>query len=514
MFTPTLGGQKLTNDILSQGQNELAEITAQAAPITKSSRRSLSGLSSEAEYSLQFAADPNIAELDGQLYRWTGSHWAHQSPKELTLHAFQWLRAHWGDKATTAMASSCVSALTLEAKPLPPAPQQTIIPMRDAWLVLDGNGNWHTQQPDPRIGIRHCLAVQGPSVHGPYTPQPVPADSLFAKFLAHSFPDPEVRELLAEYAGYTLTHDTILHTSLWLCGPGENGKSVMMDIISALHANAVPLQLEKLSGFNLQGLLGASLVTCDELPHKLDEQRYKTLVSGGQMSVNRKFLADLAYRPTAKVIACGNHVPAIRDQSHGFWRRLMIVHCDAVVDEKTKVVGLANLIINNELRVVLDWALAGWQRVVKRGMKFHVPQHCKLALQQAQSMTNNVLAWIVDQGVSLSATTLTAKDKLYADYENYCHANGTKPHEGNEFFKRLKTAFPAMQEHKKTVSRQGKSVRVRHVNLELHVYAQQAQPVQPAPVRTVSADDQDEGFDPFAWKKPQVLDKQEKFVNQ
>lgn len=82
MFTPTLGGQKLTNDILSEGQNELAEITAQAAPTTKPSRRSLSGLSSEAEYSLQRAADPNIAQLEDQLYRWTGSHWAYQSPRD------------------------------------------------------------------------------------------------------------------------------------------------------------------------------------------------------------------------------------------------------------------------------------------------------------------------------------------------------------------------------------------------------------------------------------------------
>ena len=485
MFTATVGGRSLTNEILNQAQDELAAATSGVAP--HGNRRSRDS-TPEADYAEAGQADPDLAQDEGQLYRWSGSHWAAQSTEQMQRHAFQWLKAVHPGKASYDAANSCVKALTLLAKPLPPVPDMTIVPLRGAWLVLNEVGQWHSQPPNQAVGVRHCLAIEGPANHGPYQPQSVPSDSLFGKFLGHSFPDSAVQRLVADFVGYSLSHDNSMHASLWLCGPGKNGKSVMMEVASALHAKSVPLQLDRLSGFNLHGLVGASLVTCDELPHKLDEQRYKTLVSGGALSIERKFQTNLTYRSTAKIIACGNHVPVIRDQSNGFWRRLLIVQCETQVSDKDTIVGLERKIVANELRFVLDWALNGLQRVVTRGMQFDVPPACTAALRGAKLSTNNVMEWVDVHGVTTSSERLP-KDEVYDDYCSFCQANGYKPLVSSEFFKRLRQELPGLSEDRPIISRKGKKVRVRCVNLRLHQYTED----------NLAADEGDLGFDPFSW---------------
>lgn len=100
----------------------------------------------------------------------------------------------------------------------------------------------------------------------------------------------------------------------------------MLNIVMALHEKAVAMQLDKLEGFNLSNLIGATLVVCDETPKgKIDQQVLKSLISGGATSINRKFKDVLSYQNIAKFIICANHLPALIDQSDAFWRRLHVV---------------------------------------------------------------------------------------------------------------------------------------------------------------------------------------------
>ncbi|MHB8391980.1 MAG: DUF5906 domain-containing protein [Acidobacteriaceae bacterium] len=137
--------------------------------------------------------------------------------------------------------------------------------------------------------------------------------------------DPAVRAYLQEYIGYTFLPDCRFQNAQFWLGSGSNGKTTLAEIIETLHGKTTAMDLGNLSGFGLVGLIGASLALVDEVPMRLDEQRLKSLLSGGLTMIDRKYRDPLSFRPSAKWIILGNVLPAISDQTHGFWRRMKIV---------------------------------------------------------------------------------------------------------------------------------------------------------------------------------------------
>lgn len=181
-------------------------------------------------------------------------------------------------------------------------------------------------------------------------------------------PDPAVRNRVQEYIGYTLLPDARFQLAqIWL-GSGANGKGTLANIVQALHERKAAASPSKLDGFHAAIVLGASLIYCDEAPPQdWCEQVMKSMIAGESVPIDRKYMPPITTRVSGKWLILANHIPVVKDQSNGFWRRFDIVPFSVEIPASERDPLLADHIIKHELTGVLNWALAGLQRLLARG---------------------------------------------------------------------------------------------------------------------------------------------------
>ncbi len=388
--------------------------------------------SPESVYYSITAADASRAADAGVLYQWNKRIWEAQDHTRLEAEAFLWLTLHYPHKATPKVAQSCVAAAIMGAEKLPqPARHDLIVPLQNGYLQIDmATGDLQLIEPRQEDGITYVLeAYFIPTARAP----------LFMKFLADVLgKDEPTISWVQEYVGYTLMGDCRYQKALFLVGKGANGKSTFAEIIAALHRRVVSLQLNALTGFRLTPLLDASLVLVDETPQRIDEQSFKSLVSGGLCQVDRKFRDPISFRPRAKWLILGNAMPAISDQSHGFWRRMGVVPFMKQFTQAEQDSMLGTKIIEQELSGVLNWAIEGLIRLTRRGRFLEETRSMEAAQMEGQLESNSVMGWWNDDRAEVNGNFETPRSVIYRDYQSWCSDNGMSPLGAERFWNRLK----------------------------------------------------------------------------
>lgn len=388
-------------------------------------------ISAELEFAQEIKSAGFVADgTNSILYKWVDTHWAAINDNELERMAWDFLAAKRPESANPRLAQSSARAAILNA---PKIPQRRIadvvIPCRNGYVCIGQNGVARLDPHDKFFGITFCLQADFNSASNARK---------FEEFITSSMPDSQTLGFLQEFTGYTLLGDTRHELGAWLIGGGGNGKSTFANVVSSLHSNPVSMSLDALDGFKLNGIIGASLVYCDETPRKIDEERLKTLISGGLVRVDRKYRDDLSFRPTAKWIVSGNALPALSDHSDGFWRRWVIF--PFTVKPATVQPLLAETIIDEELSGVLNWALAGLKKLLERGRFPTLSPLMLEARDQGKKETNSVLGWWLDmepQEVD-NVDAGTDKDIVYRSYQAWAKRNGSSPVAAPKFWARIK----------------------------------------------------------------------------
>lgn len=414
--------------------------------------------SCELQYVRDLNFDPTIraSAKDGlaSLYRWNGSFWERLSDYECHSKAIKWLIKFVPKKASARNASSLHSTAVISVKHLPSTPNESIVPLQDCWLVVSKSGEFYAMQPDPKWGVTYnikaCLGLTGTEKN--YTPAPLPIDSYFSKFLASSLPDAQERNLVQEYCGYTLLNDVRFQVCQFWVGNGCNGKSVLLKIIEQLHAKVGSIRLDTLSGFGLAPAVDASLLISSEAPRRgIDEQAFKQLVSGDPITIEYKFKDMFMYSPRAKLLVACNTFPSFSDSTNGVWRRIQIIQWGVNLAKAQQIPNLEQLIIDNELKIVVDWCLEGLARLLKRG-EFSEPKSIANRKKSARTNSNTVMGFVEDcsLAVSVSADFIT-NDKVYQKYSEYCLTNGLRAYGSPMFWEQMKGLFPTMVKKRITV---------------------------------------------------------------
>ena len=401
------------------------------------------------------AASGIYASSDGALQRWTGKCWLKIEDEDALKIALRWIVENDESNASNVSANSALRTALLWLPTLKDSANVPIIPLQNGYLHLDGGATLRSH--DKELGLRHVLGCD----YDPKAPKP----ETFDKLLQTILPDAAVRKRVQEYVGYTLLPDARFQLAQIWIGSGANGKGTLASIVRALHgqyAAASPSQLEK--SYAAQ-LIGASLIYCDEAPPQdWCEQIIKSMISGEPIFIDRKYLPGITARITGKWIICANHIPAVKDQSNGFWRRFDIVPFSVEVPAKERDPLLADHIIKHELTGVLNWALEGLQRLLARG-RFDAapPQAMTVATQNARMETNSVHAWVNDAAIELTTTIDTSKSETYTVYSIWCRANGMIPVASPKFWKRLPDTLGPITEGRTTTG----SGRIRTCNVRL-----------------------------------------------
>lgn len=377
----------------------------------------------ELQYTKQLR-DQGIKVADGSLCKFTGTHWQTEKLEDSEFKASRWLESVDPSKFTPNRISGLVKAPLKGLDRLGEATPD-LIPTLGGYLTVrknaEGKHEVHLNQHDPDCNIRYCINAELLTDEEWDKAE----SSLFFKLINRILPNPDVRALVQEYIGYTLLGDTRFQTAqIWL-GSGANGKGTLSSIIRALHQKSASADLTALNGFNLEPLIGASLVVVDEVGKgAIHDQALKSLVSGDLVRADRKFRTAVDFNCMAKWIICGNALPRSLDKTDGFFRRFQHIHFGVTIPKKERDGKLAETIIRLEIGIVLKWALFGLLRLLDRGY-FDEPASVLEANQMARICNSSVLQHISDAGVLVSnPNRWTPKKVIYKAYRDWCLENG------------------------------------------------------------------------------------------
>jgi putative DNA primase/helicase len=308
------------------------------------------------------------------------------------------------------------------------------------------------QPHDPSL----LLMQQSPVHYDPNATAP-----RWEQFLAEMQPNPDMRAYLQRVVGYSITGKTGEQALFIHHGRGANGKSVLLQIISALmgsYGQVIPREtlLVKSGGgsehpTSVARMVGKRFLQASETAagRRLDEETVKGLTGGEQQTARFMGRDFFDFTPTGKIHFITNHLPRLTD-AESIWRRLHFISWPVIIDPLRKDKELANRIIASELPGVLAWAVRGAMEWV-RMEGLHMPASAQLHLDDYRE-DQDVFGDFLQECITREVGAFAATSDLYAMYQAWCNRAGIRnPMMRNDF----KTAFAdrGFEAYRKTTAR-------------------------------------------------------------
>jgi len=373
-------------------------------------------------------------------------------------HVTRYAGAPCGDKAlkvSDGMMGGAVNvAMRLSDRPgffdnAPPG-----IAFRNGFVSVGGNAEVQLNEHSPEYRARHGLESDwNTSLRAPR----------FARFLLDVFtveglddvqmPDNEramiledrqrTIDLVMEFIGACLLGEATKHAiALVLFGEtAANGKSTLIKIVKSLF----PLQSvtsispsEWGNRFYLAELALARLNAVSEMPTKeiAANDLFKSVISGDEVMVAKKFKDPFNMRPQAGHIFACNELPATLDQTEGFWRRFVVVPFDRTFAPSEQDKNLADRIIASELGAITVAAIKAAGRLRRQG-EYTLPKMSIISKQRWKGESDPIRMWLVEKTKTCSGNCgLLCKeryssncsvnaDPAYTSFREWCKESGT-----------------------------------------------------------------------------------------
>jgi phage/plasmid-associated DNA primase len=180
-----------------------------------------------------------------------------------------------------------------------------------------------------------------------------------------------------------------------------------------------------------------------ELPEAdiLDSESWKSVVDGSTMTGREIRQSPFTFRPVAGHVAAANRLPGTSDQTHGFWRRHIIVMFSRIFADHEQNPNLADEILKTETPAIVAWMLNGAQRVISNGV-YTVPESSAKALAKWRAQADQVRAftddWTERLPLDAHVTEGEPADHLYKSYRMWAAENGHRPVASNTFGERMR----------------------------------------------------------------------------
>ncbi|MDR0391462.1 MAG: DUF5906 domain-containing protein [Planctomycetaceae bacterium] len=253
-------------------------------------------------------------------------------------------------------------------------------------------------------------------------------------------PTVEKQEYLAELFALPFAKHIKIEKVALLYGSGANGKSVCLDVYSALlgNENITSISLEALTkpearGDYMRAELDRKLVNIatDISPKISDSGMFKTLVSGESITARSIYGKPFNMQNYARLIFAMNELPHNAEKTDAYFRRLAIVEFSEKIQDGEKNINLAREIIRNELSGVLNWLVAGFRRLVLRG-DLPVVSEIESVRERYRLDSDTVLQWLtesemfpVDELTDNNTNYLLLQD-AYDKYREYVANEGNR----------------------------------------------------------------------------------------
>ena len=241
--------------------------------------------------------------------------------------------------------------------------------------------------------------------------------------------DKDLQRFMQQVAGYCLTGDTREHALFFIYGPGGNGKSVFLNILTAImaeYATTSAMTTFTASNFDqhptdLAMLKGARLVSVSETDdgRAWAESRIKQLTGGDKITARFMRQDFFEFVPQFKLLIVGNHQPILRNVDAAARRRFNIIpfvhtpsNPDTELESKLKA----------ELPGIMRWAIQGCLDWQANGL---VRPAVVLAATEEYFESQDLFGrWFEEKCDISDKTAFTETSDLYASWSTYAHQNG------------------------------------------------------------------------------------------
>ncbi len=361
----------------------------------------------------------------GYWFCWKGTHWQMNKTNLAFDYARRLCRKHRGGRTKMAT-KNAVQGVEHMARSDPRLAVTSENWDRDSYLVGTPGGTVNLKsgvmQPAKRDDFITRLTTVTPAEKG--TPCPV-----FAAYLSQAANgDETLVRFLQQWAGYCLTGSTNEQALLFIYGPGGNGKSVFVNVLTEImgdYAKVASMQTFTASKqqrhlTEVAMLHGARLVTASETEkgQEWSEGRINSLTGSEPITANYMRQDHFTFVPAFKLTLIGNHKPKLGTVNEAARRRFNIVpfvHKPAQPDKSLseKLRAEYPAILRWMIEGCLDWRANGLLR----------PQVVLNATTEYFEEQDTVGRWIkeaCDLGPEKKATATA----LYGSWKDFAIANG------------------------------------------------------------------------------------------
>ncbi len=280
----------------------------------------------------------------------------------------------------------------------------------------------------------------------------------FKQFLDEIVDKKQKKEKLQEMFGYALAKHYDYQKAFLLHGEGSNGKSALLNVLSALigEPNTCAIELQELEKrFQKPELSDRLTNIASDISDKTLEQTsyFKKLTGGDKLKAEEKFQKPFHFRNYATLIFSANQIPKVENKQTAFYRRWIIIefpykfttnphdnHKDADPDIVEKITT------DKELSGILNWAIEGYQRLKKQGR--FTGQRSTQQVKAIYERQSDPVSYFAIQKIR-PANNWIKKDDLYQQFLQFCGNHSLKHTSKQDFCRRIKNLTPATDRRKR-----------------------------------------------------------------
>lgn len=328
--------------------------------------------------------------------------------------------------------------------------------VKDFVSSLPGMPQLTNEQPDSRYIIlangvyswrERALLPHSPD-YGAITQLPVVFDSEaecpeFDRYLAEVVP-PDTLDLVWEMIGYMLMFGNPYQLAFILQGPGGNGKSLFLRVLQALigKKNISALSLRQITEdrFAVAGLLGKTANLAGDIDSKYlgDSSRFKQVVGGDLIEVERKYGQPFSFEPYVVPVFAANEFWKTGDTTHGYWRRWVPIPFPYPVVGKRQ---LNEEDLFAETSGIFNRAMVGLRILMQRG-KFEMSPSVNSLFDVMEASADVLADWFdEDESIIVNDPAYDAvrspRTEVYEAFQRWCRSSGHKGMSSTNFYKRL-----------------------------------------------------------------------------
>ena len=276
-------------------------------------------------------------------------------------------------------------------------------------------------------------------------------------------------DYLKKICGYCMTGSTEAQSYFVWYGKGGNGKSLILNLISAMLGKAsAPISKGVVVNCGKKSEAGTEILALRSLRvgtfsetcklESLNEGVLKTISGGDTLTARGLYKDPISFKLYCKLIICTNHKPEFDGSDMGTARRIKLLPFDARFTrevgkalspsgvpnpnrfEYSIIEGLEAILIEKHLSEFFTWCLEGCRLWAEDKGFLIIPDSIKEQQNQYIRSQNSFITWFNESVKPCDNTNPSGKilrSASYSSYNDFCESEGIKKIPKKDFFEKM-----------------------------------------------------------------------------